>query len=133
MYISEIVRLHGVLVSIVSDRDPKFTSRFWPKLQRALGTTLQFSTDFHPQTDGQSERTIQTLEDKLKVYVLDFEGNWAKYLPLVEFAYNNSYQASIGMAPYEALYEKKCKTPICWDEVGEQKLSSEELIKVSIE
>ena len=69
----------------------------------------------------------------LRACVLDFKGSWTKYLPLVEFAYNNSYQANIGMAPYEALYGRKCKTPICWDEMGERKLSSEELIKVSIE
>ena len=119
LYINEIVRLHGVLVFIVSDRNPRFTSRFWPKFQNTLGTTLHFSTAFHPQIDGQSESTIQTLEDMLRACVLDFKGFWVKYLPLVEFAYNNSFQASIGMAPYEALYGKKCRTPICWDEVGE--------------
>ena len=77
--------------------------------------------------------TIQTLKDMLRACVLEFKRSWMKYLPLVEFVYNNSYQASIGMAPYEALYRKKCKTLICCDEVGEWKLSSEELIKVSIE
>ena len=79
LYINEIVKLHGVPVTIVSDRDPRFTSRFWPKLQNALGTTLHFSTAFHPQTDGQSERTIQTLEDMLRACVLDFKGYWVKY------------------------------------------------------
>ena len=128
LYINEIVRLHGVPVSIVSDRDPRFTSQFWPKLQNALSTTLHFSTAFHPQTDGQSEKTIQTLEDILRACVLDFKGYWVKYLSLVEFAYNNNYQASIGMAPYEALYGRKC-----WNKVGERKLGSEELIKVSTE
>ena len=112
LYINEIVRLHGVPVSIMSDRDPRFTSRFWPKLQNTLGTTLHFSTAFHPQTGGQSERIIQTLEDMLRACVLDFKGYWVKYLPLVEFAYNNSFQASIGIAPYEALYGRKCKTLI---------------------
>ena len=107
LYINEIVRLYGVPVSIVSDRDPRFTSRFWPKLQNALGTALHFNTAFHPQTDGQSERTIQTLEDMLRACLLDFKGYWVKYLPLVEFSYNNSFQASIGMAPYEALYERE--------------------------
>ena len=97
----------------MSDRDPRFTFRFWPKLQKALGTTLHFSTAFRPQIDGQSKRTIQTLEDMLKACVLDFKGSWVKYLPLVEFAYNNSYQASIGMTLYEALYGRKCRTPIC--------------------
>ena len=113
LYVSEIVKLHGVSISIVLDWDLRFTSRFWSKLQRALGTTLHFSTTFHPQTNGQSERTIQTLEDMLRACVLDFKESWAKYLPWVEFTYNNNYQASIGMAPYEALYGRKCKTPLC--------------------
>ncbi|RVX01842.1 Transposon Ty3-I Gag-Pol polyprotein [Vitis vinifera] len=111
LYIQEIVRLHGIPVSIVSDRDPKFTSQFWQSLQRALGTQLNFSTAFHPQTDGQSERVIQILEDMLRVCVLDFGGNWANYLPLAKFAYNNSYQSSIGMAPYEALYGRLVDRP----------------------
>ena len=123
-YVSEIVKLHDVLISIVLDRDPRFTSRFWPKLQKAVSTSLHFSTAFHPQIDGQSERTIQTLEDMLRACVLNFKGSWVKYLPLVEFAYNNNYQASIGMPPYEALYGRKCRNPICWDEVGEQKIHS---------
>ncbi|RVW11914.1 Transposon Ty3-G Gag-Pol polyprotein [Vitis vinifera] len=91
--------MHGVPVSIVSDRDPHFTSRFWHSLQKALGTKLSFSTAFHPQTDGQSERVIQVLEDLLRACILDLQGNWDDHLPLVEFAYNNSFQASIGMAP----------------------------------
>ncbi|EOY04000.1 Uncharacterized protein TCM_019247 [Theobroma cacao] len=131
LYIDEIVRLHGVPVSIVSDRDPRFTSRFWPKFQEALGTKLRFSTAFHPQKDGQSERTIQTLEDMLWAYVIDFIESWDKHLPLVEFAYNNSFQSSIGMAPYEALYGRKCRTPLCWDEVGERKLVNVELIDLT--
>jgi hypothetical protein len=100
LYINEIVRLHGMLVSVVSDRDSRFTSRFWGSLQKALGTNLNFSTAFHPQTDVQSERTIQLLEDILRACVLDFIGSWIDHLSLVEFAYNynNSYQASIGMA-----------------------------------
>ncbi|EOX94220.1 Uncharacterized protein TCM_003746 [Theobroma cacao] len=131
LYIDEIVRLHGVPVSIVSDRDPRFTSRFWPKFQEALGTKLKFSTAFHPQTDGQLERTIQTLEDMLRACVIDFIGSWDRHLPLVEFAYNNSFQSIIGMAPYEALYGRKCRTPLCWDEVGERKLVSVELIELT--
>ena len=123
LYVKEIVRLHGTSVSIVSDRDPWFTSRFWPILQRALGTMLHFSTAFHPQTNGQFERTIQTLEDMLRACVLEFKGSWDRHLPLMEFAYNNSYQSSIEMAPYEALYGRKCRTPLCWDEVGERKFS----------
>ncbi|WRX12994.1 Reverse transcriptase domain - like 10 [Theobroma cacao] len=102
----------------VSDRDPGFTSQFWSKFQEALGTKLKFSIAFHPQTDGQSERTIQTMENVLRACVMDFLGSWDRHLSLVEFAYNNSFQASIGMAPYEALYGRKCRTPLCWDEVG---------------
>lgn len=121
-YIREIVRLHGIPKSIVSDRDSKFTSTFWKSIHRSLGTQLNFSTAFHPQTGGQSERTIQTLEDMLRACVLEFQGSWSKYLPLVEFAYNNSYQETIGMAPYEALYGRKCQSPIHWDEAGERKI-----------
>ncbi|EOY21236.1 Uncharacterized protein TCM_012637 [Theobroma cacao] len=131
LYIDEIVRLHGILVSIVLDRDPRFTSRFWPKFQEVLGTKLRFSTACHPQTDGQSERTIQTLEDMLRACVIDFTGSWDRHLPLVEFAYNNSFQSSIGMAPYKALYGRKCRTPLCWDEVDERKLVNVELIDLT--
>jgi len=129
LYISEIVRLHGVPVSIISDRDPRFTSRFWDKLQEALGTQLYFSTAFHPQTDGQSERVIQVLEDMLRCCILEFEGNWERYLPLIEFAYNNSYQSSIKMAPYEALYGRKCRTPLYWTELNERKIHGVDLIQ----
>ena len=110
-YINEIVRLHGVPISIVSDRDPRFTSRFWKSFQDALGTRLNFSTTFHPQTDGQSERTIQTLEGMLRACVLEFRGSWDEYIALMEFAYNNQFHSSIGMAPYEALYGKKMQKP----------------------
>ena len=85
------MRLHGVLVSIVSDQDPRFTSMFWPSLQATLGTRLHFSTTFHPQTDGQSERTIQMLEDMLRAYVMEFKGSWDTHLALMEFTYNNNY------------------------------------------
>ena len=95
LYIREIVRLHGVPVSIVLDRDPRFTVHFWKSFQKAMGTRLTMRTTFHPQTDGQSERTIQVLEDMLRACILDHKGNWEEHLPLVEFAYNNSYQASI--------------------------------------
>lgn len=129
LYVDEIIRLHGAPVSIVSDRDPKFTSRLWPSVQRAMGTGLKFSTSFHPQTDGQSERAIQLLEDMLRACVLDFKGSWDDFVSLMEFAYNNSYQASIDMTPYEFLYGRRCRTPLCWDEVGERKLSKPELIQ----
>ena len=131
LYVDEIVGLHGVPVSIVSDRDPWFTSRFWPSLQAVIGTHLHFSTTFHPQTDGQSERTIQTLKDMLRDCVMEFKGSWDTHLALMEFAYNNSYQASIEMAPFEALYGRKCRTPVCWDEVGERRLVGPELVQIT--
>jgi len=112
IYIREIVKLHGVPSSIVSDRDPRFTSRFWKSLQEALGSKLRLSSAYHPQTDGQSERTIQSLEDLLRVCVLEQGGTWDSHLPLIEFTYNNSYHSSIGMAPFEALYDRRCRTPL---------------------
>ena len=127
-YVDEIVRLHGVPLSIVSDRDPIFTSRFWGSLQQALGTKLHFSTAFHPQTDGQSERTIKTLEDMLRACVLEFQGSWDDYVTLIEFSYNNHYHNSIVMAPYEALYGRKCRCPVYWDEEGTRILEGPELI-----
>ncbi|KAK5775710.1 hypothetical protein PVK06_043642 [Gossypium arboreum] len=128
LYVAEIVRLHGVPVLIISDRDPRFTSQFWQKLHEALGTRLNFSTAFHPQTDGQSERVIQILEDMLRGCVIDFRGSWEDYLPLAEFAYNNSYQSSIRMAPYEVLYGRRCRTPSCWTELGERQVLGPELV-----
>ena len=133
MYIKEIVRLHGVPSTIISDRDPRFTSRFWEAFQRAFGTQLSLSTAYHPQTDGQSERTIQTLEDMLRACVLDQPASWDRYMPLIEFAYNNSYHASIGMAPYEALYGRKCQSPLCWYETGERSLLGPEMIAETTE
>jgi len=93
-----------------------------------MGTELNLSTAFHPQTEGQSERTLQTLEDMLRGCALDYAGSWDHNLPLVEFAYNNSYHSSIDMAPYEALYSRRCRTPVCWEEVGEREPSKVELI-----
>ena len=104
--------LHGVPISIVSDRGTQFTSKFWESFQRALGTQLRFSIAFHPQTDGHSKGTIQTLEDMLRAYVLDFEGSWDQHLSLIKFAYNNSYQSTIQMAPYEVLYGRDRKSVV---------------------
>ncbi|KAA3473958.1 DNA/RNA polymerases superfamily protein [Gossypium australe] len=128
LYVAEIVRLHGVPVSIISDRYPRFTSRFWKALHEALGTRLDFSTAFHPQTDGQSKWVIQILEDMLRGCVIDFRGSWEDYLPLAEFSCNNNYQSSIQMAPYEALYGRRCCTPTSWMELGERRLLGPELI-----
>ena len=133
LYVDGIVKLHGVPVSIVSDKDSRFTSRFWPSFQTALGTRLHFSTTFHPQTDGQSERTIHTLKDMLRACVMEFKGSWDTHLALMESAYNNSYQASIEMAPFKALYGRKYTTPVCWDEVGERRLVGSELVQITSE
>ena len=102
---------------------------FWKSFQKAMGTQLSMSIAFHPQTDGQSERTIQILEDMLRACVLDLKGSWEEHLPLVEFVYNNSYQASIQIAPYEALYGRPCRSPICWTEVGESSITGPDLIR----
>ncbi|GJT37035.1 putative reverse transcriptase domain-containing protein [Tanacetum coccineum] len=114
LYLKEVVTRHGIPVSIICDRDPRFASNFWRSLQNALGTNLDMSTAYHPQTDGQSERTIQTLEDMLRACAIDFGKGWVNHLPLVEFSYNNSYHASIKAAPFEALYGRKCRSPVCW-------------------
>ncbi|GJX15544.1 putative reverse transcriptase domain-containing protein [Tanacetum coccineum] len=104
LYLNEIVARHGVPISIIPDRDSRFTSRFWQSMQEALGPRLDMSTVYHPQTDGKSERTIQTLEDMLRACVLNFEGSWDVHLSLVEFSYNNSYHSSVRCALFEALY-----------------------------
>ncbi|GJU79308.1 putative reverse transcriptase domain-containing protein [Tanacetum coccineum] len=116
MYLKEVVTRHGILVSIICDHDPRFASNFWRSLHIVLGTSLDMSTAYHPQTDGQSERTIQTLKDRLRACVIDFGKGWVNHLPLVEFSYNNSYHASIKAVPFEALYSRKCRSPICWAE-----------------
>ncbi|GKE90731.1 putative reverse transcriptase domain-containing protein, partial [Tanacetum coccineum] len=95
MYLKEVVTRHEIPVSIICDRDPRFASNFWRSVQKALGTSLDMSIRYHPQTDGQRERTIQTLEDMLRACVIEFGNGWVKHLPLVEFLYNNSYHASI--------------------------------------
>nr|GEZ51048.1 transposon Ty3-G Gag-Pol polyprotein [Tanacetum cinerariifolium] len=129
----KIVRLHGTPAVIVSDRDPCFTSRFWKGLQNAWGTRLNFIMAFHPKTDGQTERAIHTLEDLLRSCVLEWTGNWDEYLYLVEFTYNNCFHASIKAAPCELLYGRKCRAPICWNEVGEHVIKGPKLIEVTIE
>nr|GEV93950.1 putative reverse transcriptase domain, ribonuclease H-like domain, aspartic peptidase domain protein [Tanacetum cinerariifolium] len=113
LYIKKIISHHGVPISIISDHDSHFTSRFWQSLQNALGTQLDMSTAYHSETDRQSERTIQTLEDMLRACAIDFGKGWENHLPLVEFSYNNSYHASIKDAPFEALYGRKCRSRVC--------------------
>ncbi|GJT39312.1 putative reverse transcriptase domain-containing protein [Tanacetum coccineum] len=128
-----IIARHGVPISIISDRDNRFTSRFWQSMQEALGTRLDMSTAYHPQTDGQSEPTIQTLEDMLIACVLDFGGSWDVRLPLVEFSYNNSYHSNMRCAPFEALYGRKCRSPIMWAKVREGQLICPELVQETTE
>ncbi|KAK1651748.1 hypothetical protein QYE76_069553, partial [Lolium multiflorum] len=129
LYIKEIVSKHGVPKKIVSDRGSVFTSAFWKQLHEALGSKLDYSTAYHPQTGGQTERTNQILEDMLRACALDFGGSWEEHLPLAEFSYNNSYQSSIKMAPFEALYGRKCRSPICWYEAGASKEFNPDYVK----
>ena len=109
LFISEIVKLHGVLISIVSNRDPRFTSHFWHSFQEALDTELHMSYIYF----SGGKRSIQTLEAMLRACCLNWKGSWAEYVPLAEFIYNNSYQASIGIAPFKALYSRPCRSPLC--------------------
>jgi hypothetical protein len=129
LYISRIVCMHGVPKKIMSDRGTQFTSRFWPKLHESMDTKLNFSSAYHPQTDGQTERTNQVLEDMLRACASKHGGSWDKSLLFVEFSYNNSYQASLKMAPFEALYGRKCRTPLYWSETGESQLFGPNIIK----
>ncbi|GJW72329.1 putative reverse transcriptase domain-containing protein [Tanacetum coccineum] len=133
LYLNRIVARHRIPVSIICDRDRRFTLNFWKSFQKALGTDLSMSTAYHPETDGQSERTIQTLEDMLRACVIDFGKGWVKHFPLAEFSYNNSYHASIKAAPYEALYGRKCRSPACWTEVREAQLTGQEMIQETTE
>jgi hypothetical protein len=129
IYLKEIVRLHGIPWKIVSDRGTQFTSKFRMSLQQTMGTKLDFSTAYHPQSDGQIERVNKVLEDLLRACVLTFDKNWESSLPNAEFSYNNSYQTSIKMSPFEALYGRKCQTPLMWSNVGEKTLEGLAFVK----
>lgn len=118
IYIIEFIRLHGLLSNIVSNREPKLTSHFRKSLHEPLGEKLWLTSTYHPQSDGKIERTIQSLEDLLKVCVLDNRGKWDDLLPMIEFTYNNSFHSSIVMAPYKALYVRKCQTILFWYQNG---------------
>jgi hypothetical protein len=112
--------LHGIPKTIVSDRDPKFTSNFWKGLFKGFRRNLNFSTAYHPESDGQIERVNRVIEDILRMYVMDEPSKWEDYLHLVEFAYNNGYQASLKMSPFEALYGRKCNTSVSWDNLADR-------------
>jgi hypothetical protein len=129
LYIARILSLHGVPKTIVSDRGPQFVSKFWEELHKALGTKLLHSLAYHPQTSGQTERVNQILEDMLRACVLEFPQKWDDCLPLAEFSYNNSYQESIKMAPFEALYGRRCRTPLNWSEPGERSFFRPDMVK----
>src|SRR3954469_10743676 len=129
LYVSRIVSLHGVPLEINSDRGSLFTSRFWESSQNAMGTHLSFSTSFHPQSSGQVERVNQILEDMLRACVISFGKNWEKSLPFSEFDYNNSFQSSLNMAPFEFQYGRRCRIPLNWSETGERQLFGPYMIK----
>nr|GEV16618.1 reverse transcriptase domain-containing protein [Tanacetum cinerariifolium] len=133
IYLKEVFTRHGIPVLIISDHDPRFASNFWRSLQNALGTRLDMSTAYHLETDGQSERIIQTLEDMLRACAIDFGKSWVNHFPLVDFSYNNSYHASIKATPFEALYGRKCHSPVFWTEVGEAQILGPELIQETTE
>jgi hypothetical protein len=114
IFLKEVFRLHGMPREIISDRDKKFTSKFCKSLMAGLETKFLFNTAYHPQTDGQTEIMNQILEDMLRMHVMYQPRKWEDYLPLVEFAYNNGYQASLKMSPFEVLYGRSCNTPISW-------------------
>jgi hypothetical protein len=129
LYMSRIMCLHGVPKKIASDRGSQFTSKFWEKLHVSMDTKLNFSSTYHPQMDGQTERTNKILEDMLWACALKYGKRWDKSLPYAEFSYNNSYQASIKMAPYEALYGRQYRTPLFWSQTGEGQVFRPEVLK----
>jgi transposase InsO family protein len=115
---ARIVSLHDVPKKIVLDRGSHFTSRFWKSFHENMDTKLNFSSAYQPQTDGQTKRTNQVLEDMLRACALQHGSSWDKSLPHNEFSYNNSYQASLKISPFETLYDRKCRTPLYWDQTG---------------
>jgi hypothetical protein len=129
IFMKENARLHGIPRKIVSDRDMKFTSNFLRGLFKGFGKNLNFSTAYHPQTDGQTKRVNRIIEYMLRMYVMDKPSKWEDYLHLVEFAYNNGYQDSLRMSPFEALYSSKCDTPVSWDNLADRVVLGPKLLK----
>jgi transposase InsO family protein len=128
LYMSRIVCLHGIPKKIISDRGTQFTSHFWQQLHEALGTHLKFSSTYHLQTNGQTERTNQILEDMLRACALQDKLGWDKRLPYAELSYNNSYQTSLKMSLFEALYGRNCRTPLHWDQLDERQVFDPEIL-----
>src|SRR5438045_4130287 len=126
---TRIVYLHGVPNKIGSDRGTQFTSKFWERLHSSNDTKLNISSAYHPQTDGQTERVNQILEDMLRACALKNGQSWDKNLPYAEFSYNNSYQASLRMSPFEALYGRKCRTPLFWNQTGERQVFGPDILR----
>jgi hypothetical protein len=129
IYVDHIVRLHGVPKIILSDRGTQFVARFWAQVHESLGTKVIHNSSYHPQTDGQAERVNQIVEDMLRACVIHFDKSWDKCLSLEEFAYSNSYQASLKMDLFEALYGRRCRTPLYWSQAGERTLFGPKLIQ----
>jgi hypothetical protein len=128
LYMSRIVRLHGVPKKIVSGRGTQFTSKFWERLHETLDTQLRFSSAYHPQTDGQTKRVNQILEDMLRACALQYGKGWDMSLSYVEFSYNNNYQESLKMAPFE-MYDHRCQTLLFWTKAGEQKVFGPDILQ----
>jgi hypothetical protein len=128
VYLDQIVRLHGVPKTIISDRGAQFIARFWEQLQLSLDTKLIRSSAYHPQTDGQTEQVNQILDDMLRACIIHYGTSWDRCLALAESSYNNSYQSSIQMAPFEALYSRRCRTPLSWSETGERQIFGPDLV-----
>jgi hypothetical protein len=128
IYLDQIVHLHGIPKTIISDRGAQFVACFWEQFQQTLGTKLIRSSTYHPQTDGQTERINQILEDMLQACVIQYDKHWDKCLALAEFSYNNSYQLSLKMAPFEALYGRQCRTPLNWSQTGEREIFGPDLV-----
>jgi hypothetical protein len=129
IYVDLIVCLHDVPKTILSDRGTQFVARFWAQVHESLGTKLIHSSGYLPQTDGQTERVNQIIKDMLRAYAIHFDKTWDKCLALAEFAYNNSYQASLKMAPFEALYGRRCHTPLNCSQAGERTLFGPKLVQ----
>jgi transposase InsO family protein len=128
IYIARVLCLHGVPKMIVSDRGSQFVARFWEQLHASLGTHLIHSSAYHPQTDGQTERVNQILEDMLRACVMEYPSSWDKNLSWAEFSYNNSYQESLKMVPFEALYGRQCRTPLNWIESGKKAIFGPDIV-----
>jgi hypothetical protein len=129
LYIARIVCLHGVPKKIVSNQGTQFISKFQEKLHESMDTKLNFSSTCHRQTDGQTEKVNQILEDMLRACALKDNKSWDKCIPYAEFSYNNSYQECIKMAPFEFLYGRKCRTPLFWNELGENQIFGPDILR----